>query len=419
MSLPSNPVPETAPDHEPRPRWLSIIGIGEDGVGGLSEAARRLVGEAGLVVGGRRHLQLAAPLITGDTLAWPSPLEDAFPLILARRGTPVCVLASGDPFCYGIGRQLAALVALDEFICLPLPSAFSKAAARLGWSLPDVACITLHGRPLQRIGPHLHPGARILALSWDGTTPEKLARHLAATGFGASRLTVLERMGGPHERIRATTAAAFSLEGVDALNTVALEVLAEPHALVLPFAAGLDDDLFEHDGQITKREIRAVALSALAPRLGEMLWDVGAGSGSVGIEWMLRHPSLRAVAVEARSERAARVARNATALGVPDLAVIEGEAPAALAGLPQPQAVFVGGGATRPGVLERCWEALPAGGRLVVHAVTLETEALLAEWFRRQGGDLTRLHVQRAEPVGAFHGWKAAMPVTQWRAVKP
>ncbi|MDJ1158840.1 precorrin-6y C5,15-methyltransferase (decarboxylating) subunit CbiE [Chelatococcus sp. SYSU_G07232] len=415
----SNPLPDAAPDHGPAGRWLSIVGIGEDGVAGLSEAARRLLGDAELVVGGRRHLALAAALVRGETLAWPSPLDGAFPAILARRGRPVCVLASGDPFCYGIGKQLAALVGPDAFVCLPQPSAFSLAAARLGWPLADVACLTLHGRPLQRIVPHLQPGARLLALSWDGTTPEKLARHLTAHGFGGSRFTVLECLGGPRERIRAATAGTFDLDAVEALNTIAIEVVAAPGALVLPFAAGLDDAFFEHDGQITKRELRAVALSALAPRLGETLWDVGAGSGAVGIEWLLRHPSLRAVAVEARAGRAARIARNAAHLGVPDLAVVEGRAPGALDGLPRPDAVFVGGGATRPGVFEACWQALPSGGRLVVHAVTLETEALLAAWFRSHGGELTRLELQRAEPLGSFFAWRPALPVTQWRVVKP
>ncbi|CAH1656028.1 Precorrin-6Y C(5,15)-methyltransferase (decarboxylating) [Hyphomicrobiales bacterium] len=406
-----------SPASSPVP-WLAIVGLGEDGIDGLNEAARRLIAGAGLVVGGQRHLALAGSLVKGETLAWPSPIHDAFPAILARRGTPVCVLASGDPFCYGIGSVLAQHVPAAEFVVVAQPSAFSLAAARLGWALQDVTTMSLHGRPLARIRPLLQPGVRILALAWDGTTPGKLAAMLAELGFGASRMTTLECLGGPRERVRTSTAADFDGGDCDALVTIALEVVAAPGARVLPLASGLDDDLFAHDGQITKREIRALALSALAPRQGERLWDVGAGSGSVGIEWMLRHPSLKAIAIEGKAERVARIRANAESLGVPDLAVIEGMAPEALAGLPPPAAIFIGGGASRKGVIEACWEALPEGGRLVVHAVTLETEAALTAARARYGGDLLRCSLERAEPIGRFHGWRAAMPVVQWRVVK-
>ncbi|WP_249729566.1 precorrin-6y C5,15-methyltransferase (decarboxylating) subunit CbiE [Chelatococcus sp. YT9] len=407
-----------SPIVSPPAPWLAIVGLGEDGIDGLNAAARRLIERAGLVVGGQRHLALAGALVKGETLVWPSPIHDAFPAIFARRSTPVCVLASGDPFCYGIGSVLAQHVPAAEWEVVAQPSAFSLAAARLGWALQDVATISLHGRPLARIRSLLQPGARILALAWDGTTPGKLAAMLAEHGFGASRITTLECLGGPRERVRASTAGDYDGGDCDPLVTIALEVVALPGARVLPLASGLDDDLFAHDGQITKREIRALALSALAPRQGELLWDVGAGSGSVGIEWMLRHPSLKAVAIEARAKRAARIRANAESLGVPDLHVVEGPAPEALTGLPPPAAIFIGGGASRPGVIEACWDALAEGGRLVVHAVTLETEAVITAARTRHGGDLTRCSLERAEPIGRFHSWRAAMPVVQWRAVK-
>jgi precorrin-6B C5,15-methyltransferase / cobalt-precorrin-6B C5,C15-methyltransferase len=399
-------------------KWLTIIGIGEDGVEGLSPAARRLLAQASLVVGGKRHLKLAGSL-AATTLPWPSPPDAAFSAILARRGTPVCVLASGDPFFYGIGSLLMRHVAADEMLCLPSPSAFSLAAARLGWSLQDCALLSLHGRPLQRVVPHLQPGARILALSWDGTTPAQLAKLLSDRGMGGSAMTVCENIGGPRERLRRTTAAAFALDAVEPLNTVALEIAANAAARIIPSVAGLPDDWFEHDGQITRREIRAMTLAALAPRKGERLWDIGAGAGSVAIEWMLGDVSNRAIAIERHPERAARIARNAAALGVPELTIVEGDAPGALQGLPPPDAVFVGGGGSADGVLDAAWAALAAGGRLVVNAVTLETQAELTRRFTALGGDLVSISLARADRVGGFHGWRPAMPVVQWSVTKP
>lgn len=399
-------------------RWLAIVGIGEDGPESLSPAARRLIAQAELVVGGGRHLELAGPL-AGETLRWPSPLSDAFPAILARRGRPVCVLATGDPFFYGIGSALAREIPPDEIDCHPAPSAFSLAAARLGWALQDCALVSLHGRALERVLPHLQPRARILALSWDERTPARLAGLLVARRMGASRLAIGEALGGPRERVRETTAQGFLLSDIVPLNIVGIEVTAEADAPILSLAPGLPDDCFEHDGQITKREIRALTLSALAPRQGELLWDIGAGSGSVGIEWMLCHSSNRAIAVEARRDRADRVLRNALALGVPDLRVVEGKAPAALAGLPTPDAIFVGGGATDLGVLDAVWAALPPGGRLVVNGVTLETGAELTRRMGVCGGTLITVQIARAEPVGGFRGWRPAMPVVQWSVTKP
>jgi len=400
-------------------RWLSIVGIGEDGVEGLSSVARRLIGSAELVVGGARHLELTKDLIRGRRLAWPSPMGDAFAEIKRCRGHSVAVLASGDPFHFGVGKQIADFVPAEEFVCLPQPSAFSLAAARMGWPLQDISLVTLHGRPLQGIIRRLQPGARILALSWDSATPGKLAEVLQSHRMGLSRITVLEAMGGARERIRHTTASNFDIGEIDPLNTIAIEVIAEPDAAIIAMVPGLDDAFFEHDGQLTKREIRAVTLSSLQPQHGQLLWDIGLGAGSVAIEWLLRHPSLRAIGVEEREDRAGRAARNAAALGVPELEIVQGRAPEALAGLARPDAIFVGGGMLDDGVFDAVWSALKPGGHLVANAVSLETEARLADYFRRFGGDLIRLQIARIDKVGTMSGWRPAMPVTQWRARKP
>jgi len=400
-------------------RWLSIVGIGEDGVEGLSSVARQLINSAELVVGGARHLELANKLIRGRRLAWPSPISDAFLEIERHRGRAVAVLASGDPFHFGVGKQIAAFVPADEFGCLPQPSAFSLAAARMGWPLQDVALVALHGRALNGIIRHLQPGARILALSWDGATPRKLAELLATRGMGQTRMTVLEAMGGAREQTRHATASNFDIEEIHPLNTIAIEVIAEPEATIVPLALGLDDDFFEHDGQLTKREIRAVTLSSLRPLQGQLLWDIGLGAGSVAIEWLLQHSSLRAIGIETRSDRAGRAARNAAALGVPELEIVQGPAPGALVGLARPDAVFIGGGMMDDGVFGAAWSALRSGGRLVANAVSLETEARLAGYFQQFGGDLVRLQVAKADRVGAMSGWRPAMPVTQWLVRKP
>jgi precorrin-6B C5,15-methyltransferase / cobalt-precorrin-6B C5,C15-methyltransferase len=399
-------------------RWLGLVGIGEDGIDGLTPAARRLLAQAAFVVGGRRHLALAGPL-KAEMLAWPSPIENALDAIETHRGRPVCVLASGDPFFFGVGGMLMRRFEAHEMISIPAPSAFALAASRLGWSEQDCALLSLHGRPLEAIIPHLDDGARILSLSWDGSTPGKLAALLAARGMGRSKLTVCEAMGGANERVRSAEAQGFALENIAALNTIALEVAADRCARVLPRAAGLPDDWFEHDGQITKREIRAVTLAQLAPRRGEFLWDVGSGSGSVAIEWMLADPANNAVAIERRPDRAERIARNALSLGAPGLSVITGEAPQAFADLAAPEAIFIGGGASAPGMIEDAYGKLRPGGRLIVNAVTLETQAACVDWRARFGGELAQIAVAHAEPLGRYSGWRATAPIVQWRLVKP
>ena len=401
-----------------RERWLSLVGIGEDGLEGLTPAARERIAQAEFVVGGKRHLALAGSL-KAETMTWPSPIENALDAIEERRGRSTCVLASGDPFFFGVGAMLMRRFGANEMISIPAPSAFALAGSRLGWSQQDCALLTLHGRPLEAIIPHLQPGARILALSWDDATPAKLAGLLTARGMGRSKLTICEAMGGPSERIRTTEAQGFAIDNVAALNTIALEVVAEQGARLLPRAAGLPDDWFEHDGQITKREIRAMTLSSLAPRRGEMLWDVGSGSGSIAIEWMLADPANGAIAIEVRHDRAQRIARNALNFGVPGLSVVTGEAPQVFADLPKPDAIFIGGGAGAPGLIERACDALGPGGRLIVNAVTLETQAACVDWRALWGGELTQIAIAHAEPVGRYSGWRAAMPIVQWRLVKP
>ncbi|TCL68428.1 precorrin-6y C5,15-methyltransferase (decarboxylating) subunit CbiE [Rhizobium sp. BK251] len=400
-------------------RWLTLIGLGEDGPDGLGDEAKRLIAAAPIVFGGERHLQLVGPLLNGEARRWLSPFEKSIEIILARRGKPVVVLASGDPFLFGVGATLSRHVSAAEMHVLPAPSAFSLAASRLGWPLQDVTTISLHGRPLDLIRPHLHPGRKILALTSDGEAPGLLAELLTTSGFGQSTLTVLEALGGPNERITTQKAADFAASGLNTLNVCAIEIRAGEGARILPLASGLDDRLFEHDGQLTKREIRAITLSTLAPRRGELLWDIGAGSGSIGIEWMLADPSLRAVAIEAVPERAVRIARNAALFGVPGLQVVEGEAPRALEELATPDAIFIGGGGSDAGVVDVAIAALRSGGRLVASAVTTEMEAMLLRLHTELGGSLIRIDIARASPVGTMTGWRPAMPVTQWSWTKP
>lgn len=407
---------KTAPRGRP---WLSIVGIGEDGPAGLGIEAQRLISEAEFVFGGKRHLGLAAPLIKGEQRPWPSPFDAALNELTSLEGRNVCVLASGDPFLHGVGVTITRRIPAEEILVIPAPSAFSLAAARLGWPLTAIETVSLHGKALELVRPFLHPGRKVLALTSDEKGPAAVARLLTESGFGSSKLTVLEALGGGDERIRGARADRFDLDGVAALNVLAIDVAMEPGARILPLAPGLADALFEHDGQLTKREVRALTLSALAARRGELLWDIGAGAGSIGIEWMLADPSLAAIAIESDPARAARIVRNAAALGVPGLTVVEGTAPAALVSLPRPDAIFIGGGGSDYGVLDAAVEALPAGGRLVANAVTLEMEALLIARHAAMGGELVRIAVSRAAPVGTMQGWKPAMPVTQWSWVKP
>jgi len=394
--------------------WLSIVGIGEDGLDGLGAGARAALDAAKVLVGGARHLAMV-PDDGRERLPWSSPLGHRVDEIVARRGETICVLASGDPLCFGIGTTLAGRIPMAEMRIFPAPSAFSLACARLGWPLPQVECLSLHGRPLAAVNAYLYAGAKLLALSNDGTTPAKLAAHLTAVGYGDSTLTVFERIGGPEERRVEATAATWQGD-VAELNTIAVACAGKPSHARTP---GLDDDAYDNDGQITKREVRAVTLSALGPLPGQLLWDVGAGAGSIAIEWMRSDWRCWAIAIEKDASRCARITANAGALGVPGLEVVEGAAPEALAGLARPDAIFLGGGLANQETWQVCWQALASGGRLVANAVTVAGDAQILQWQARTGGQLSRLAISRAGPMGGIIAWRALRPVTQLIAEKP
>lgn len=409
--------------------WLTIVGMGEDGFAGLGRASRRALlaahRNAHPIIGGARHIALLPRQLAAQAMPWPSPFSiDA---VLAKRGDPVCVIASGDPMLYGVGATLTRDLDPAEFTVFPSVSSLSLAAARMGWALQDVEIVSLVGRPLATLSRVLHDGARILVLSGDGRTPAAVAALFRATGLGASGITVLANLGGPHEHRTHACAAEWDAQAnADAmapLNVIAISCRRslddhEAQHAGVQLSAGLPDDAYEHDGQLTKRDIRAIVLARLAPRPGEVLWDVGAGSGSIGIEWMRAHPRCQAFAVEANATRQQFILRNRARFGVPSLILVPGTAPQALAGLPRPDAIFIGGGVTVPGVLDACWEALPVGGRLVANAVTLQSEMRLIDWRAQHGGTLSRFSVAHAAPLARFDAWRQALPVMLLEARK-
>ncbi|CRM08611.1 bifunctional cobalt-precorrin-7 (C(5))-methyltransferase/cobalt-precorrin-6B (C(15))-methyltransferase [Pseudomonas sp. 24 R 17] len=397
--------------------WLTVVGIGEDGFKGLGRNARHALLRASRIIGGQRQLDLLPVCIRGERELWPSPFS--LEPLLARRGEPVCVLASGDPMFYGVGASLARQVAVDELLILPAPSSVSLAAARLGWPLQEVVTLSVVARPLAALNAHLASGVRLLVLSNDGRSPALIASLLAESGFGPSRLSVFEHLGGTDERRLDGLAQAWGHSLVADLNLVAIDCLADANTARLSRLAGLPDSAFKHDGQLTKRDVRAMTLARLAPMPGELLWDVGAGSGSIGIEWMRAHPSCRAVAIEGDAGRQGLIEHNRDALGVPGLQLVRGKAPDALLGLEAPDAIFIGGGVTREGVLDTCWQHLRPGGRLVANAVTLQSEMTLTAWRAQHGGELTRIHVAQAQPLGEFDTWRQALPITLLEVVKP
>ncbi len=397
--------------------WLTVVGIGEDGFKGLGRNARHALLRATRIIGGQRQLDLLPLCISGERQAWPSPFS--LEPVLSRRGEPVCVLASGDPMFYGVGASLARQLAADELLVLPAPSSVSLAAARLGWPLQDVVTVSVVARPFAAINAHLASGVRLLVLSNDGGSPALIAALLTQAGFGPSRLTVFEHLGGANERRLDGLAADWHHLGTADLNLVAIDCLACSDTPPLSRLAGLPDSAFQHDGQLTKRDVRAMTLARLAPMPGELLWDVGAGSGSIGIEWMRTHPSCRALAIEPDPGRQGLIEHNRDALGVPGLHLIRGKAPDALHGLPVPDAIFIGGGVTRDGVLDTCWQHLRPGGRLVANAVTLQSEMTLMNWRAEHGGELTRIHVAQAQPLGEFDTWRQALPITLLEVIKP
>ncbi|MBK5538787.1 precorrin-6y C5,15-methyltransferase (decarboxylating) subunit CbiE [Pseudomonas sp. TH05] len=397
--------------------WLTVVGIGEDGFKGLGKNARRALMGASRIVGGQRQLDLLPVCIRGERQLWPSPFS--LEPVLGRRGDAVCVLASGDPMLFGVGASLARQVAEGEMQVLPAPSSYSLAAARLGWPLQELVTLSVVARPVATLSAQLFSGVRLLVLSNDGQSPAAVARLLRERGFGPSRVSVFEHLGGEAERRIDGIANQWNDTPHADLNLLAIECLAEPGTPRLSRLAGLPDDAFAHDGQLTKRDVRAITLARLAPVPGELLWDVGAGSGSIGIEWMRAHPSCRALAIEADAGRQQLIEHNRDALGVPGLQLIRGSAPQVLAGLERPDAIFIGGGVTREGVLQTCWEQLKPGGRLIANAVTLQSEMTLMAWRERHGGELTRIHIAQAQPLGDFDTWRQALPITLLDLGKP
>ncbi|MGF6598335.1 precorrin-6Y C5,15-methyltransferase (decarboxylating) [Paraburkholderia sp. GAS448] len=401
------------------PAWLTVVGMGDDGFAGLGRTARRALLDASVVYGGERHLAMLPARLRARREPWPRPFDVASVLAHRHAAGSICVLASGDPMLFGVGATLARQLPADELRVLPAPSSLSLAAARLGWPLQDVATVSLVGRPLASVNTHLHDGTRLFVLSSDGGTPAAIAAQLSARGFGPSRMIVLEHLGGAAERRIDGRAEAWSADSIAALNLIAIECRAADDARVLPLTSGLPDDAWMHDGQLTKRDIRAITLARLAPSPNELLWDVGAGCGSIGIEWMRAHPSCRALAIEAHPERQRFIEHNRDALGVPALQIVAGRAPDALDGLAAPDAIFIGGGVTVPGVLDTCWERLKSGGRLVANAVTLQGEAALVAWRDSHGGTLTRIALAQAQPLGGFDTWRQALPITLLESRKP
>jgi len=394
---------------------VTVAGIGADGWQGLSPLSQNAIRQAAVIAGGPRQLALLPDALPARRVPLPSPLLPGLPGLIAEHASAaLVVLASGDPMFYGIGATLARLLGPARLRVLPHPSSVSLAAARLGWPLDDVDVVSLVGRPRELLHPLLQPGRRVLALTAHQTAAADIRALLGVRGFGGSPVTVLADLGAPDEMVTPADGAPHSR-----LAIIAIECRLDPGAAPLPRVPGLPDEAFENDGQLTKRELRALALAALGPVPGQLLWDVGAGSGSVGIEWMRVHPASRAIAVEPRAERRERIARNAAALGVPGLTVVAGTAPEALTGLPVPDAVFIGGGVTVAGVVDACWAALGPGGRLVANAVTLEGQGVLADSRQRLGGTLTRIGVERAGGLGTLTAWRPALPVVQWSACKP
>jgi precorrin-6Y C5,15-methyltransferase (decarboxylating) len=399
-------------------KWLTIAGMGEDGWDGLSARARHAIEAAEVIVGSSRLLAFL-PETSAERHEWPQPFSAVVDRIRPLSGRRTVILATGDPLNYGVARKLMEFIPFAEMEIIPHLSAFSLAAARAGWSLPDCDTLTLHGRDAAHIEPFIQPDVRLIVLTADATTIAEVARRLTARGFGKSEITVLENMGGPRERQSPFIADAPPPTDHSDLNTLAIRCVASPDAKIFSRLGGLPDDAFLHDGQLTKREVRAATLAALAPSPDKLLWDVGAGCGSVSIEWMRAARGAEAIAFESNAERLAMIASNADALGTPRLRVIPGEAPATFAGQPAPDAVFIGGGIWIPGVFENSWEALKPGGRMVANVVTIEGELHLYDLHEKHGGDIVRMEISHLTHVGRLRALRPRMAVTQWRAQKP
>ena len=398
--------------------WLTIVGIGMNGVEGLTPEQRQAIDKAEVLAGGKRHLEMV-PDCKAERLQWGSPFAASLEKVLECKDQKVTVLATGDPMWFGIGATLSHRVGNDEIKVLPAPSAFSLAAARMAWPIADIECLSAHGRPIEALVSFLTPDAKLLILTANGDAPKGIADLLTTQGFGESHITVLGNLGSDTEEKFETTAAKFGTKVAPDLNTVAVICRAGPDTKILPRTGGLPDDVFFHDGQMTKREVRAVTLSALQPLPGQLLWDVGAGCGSVAIEWMRGARGARAYAIEKDLNRRDMIKNNSLALGTPSLEIIAGTAPNSFEDLDAPDAIFIGGGLTTVNVLLSCWKALKPGGRIVANTVTLESEAILIEAQKNHGGELKKISIDTTTSVGSFNRWKPLAPVTQWQAIKP
>lgn len=396
-------------------KWLHIVGIGEDGMDGLTPVTRTVVETAEVIIGGDRHHQLSES-VTATRVAWPSPFNALIETLESYRGKRVVVLATGDPLWFSVGARIGRSIDPSEIVYHPQLSAFQLTAARMGWSLADVETLTVHGRPVHQMVAFIQPDQRLIILTTGAETPAQIAQFLTERGFGKSQMTVLASMGGDKEQRFDGTAADWA-HAVPAFNTLAVQCIAAPDAALLPRVPGLGDDLFQSDGTMTKQEVRAATVAKLMPMRGALLWDIGTGSGSVAIEWMRAARYARAIGIEPRADRRAMAAENALALGAPKLELIDGQVPAALQGLDAPDAIFIGGGLSEE-VFDIAWDKLRPLGRLVANAVTLESEAILIGLHKKYGGDLVKISVQRAEPVGRLTGWRPSMTVTQWSLVK-
>lgn len=399
-------------------QWLTIVGMGEDGLDGLSTTAKLSLENAAVIVGSERLFAML-PTSTAERHLWPQPFSAFYSEIQKFNSRPTVLLATGDPMNFGVARKLFELIPRNEILVIPHLSAFSLAAARMGWSIPDCDCFTIHGRPIANVEAFIQPGAKLLILSQDESSIAEVCRRLVARGFEKSNVTVLENLGGQLERDTHFTANEIPSINWSPFNTLAVSCVASATAKIYSRVGGLPDDAFQHDGQLTKREVRAATLAALAPAPDQLLWDVGAGCGSVAIEWMRSTRGCEAIAIEHNTDRCAMIAHNADHLGTPRLQYIQGQAPAALAGLQSPHAIFIGGGIGEAGVFETCWQALRPSGRLVANVVTIEGEMHLFDLHEKHGGELLRVEVSRLEAVGKFRALKPKMPVTQWHVIKP
>ena len=395
--------------------WLHIVGIGEDGMDGLTPATRTVVEAAEVIVGGERHHTLSLNP-DAERIAWPSPFDAMIETLQSLKGKRAVVLVTGDPLWFSVGARIGRAIPATELVYHPQLSAFQLAAARMGWSLADVETLTVHGRPVEQMIAFIQPDQKLIVLTTGAETPSQIAKFLTERGFGGSKMTVLAAMGGEREERFDGYAESWSHE-VPAFNTLAIDCVAAPDAALIPRVPGLADALFQSDGTMTKQEVRAATVAKLMPMRGALLWDIGTGCGSVAIEWMRAARYARAIGIEPRADRRSMAAQNALALGAPKLEIIDGTVPEALEGLDAPDAVFIGGGLSRE-TFEVVWAAVRPLGRVVANAVTLESEAMLIELHKVHGGDLVKIQTHRAEPIGALTGWRPSMPVTQWSLIK-